>query len=62
MFALGHTPMFSAQHKELLKNFLHRSDLIKFAKITPTEAEIMVSVESCRDFIQATGENQGGAS
>ncbi len=62
LIALGHTPMFSTQHKELLKNFLHRSDLIKFAKITPSQAEIMDSVQSCQNFIQATGEKQGGTS
>lgn len=59
--ALGNTPMFSNEHKELLKNFLHHSDLIKFAQMTPTEVEIMGSVESCRNFVQATGEKPGGA-
>lgn len=62
VITLGHTPMFSPEHKELLKNFLNHADLIKFAKITPTEAETMDSVQSCRNFVQVTAEKQEGAS
>ncbi|MCB2180436.1 MAG: hypothetical protein KQH63_00235 [Desulfobulbaceae bacterium] len=54
--ALGSASMFSDQQKNLLKHFLLHSDLIKFAQMTPTDSEIMESVELCRNFISATGD------
>lgn len=54
--SLGSSSLFSVKEKDLLKNFLHRSDMIKFARMIPAESEVSQSVEVCRAFITATGE------
>jgi hypothetical protein len=42
--------------KQVLKEFLIHSDLVKFALLKPEEKDIERSVESCRNFIKVTGE------
>ena len=39
-----------------LKDFLIHSDLVKFARHKPAEAELTGSIESCKNFIRVTGE------
>lgn len=43
------------EFKQVLKNFLIHSDLVKFALLKPGEEELTDSVESCRNFIKVTG-------
>ncbi|MBU4263325.1 MAG: BatD family protein [Proteobacteria bacterium] len=54
--SLRHSPVFSKEQKELLRDFLGRCDLIKFARIIPDRQEVDASIELCRDFIRASGE------
>jgi hypothetical protein len=54
--SLRHYPVFSEKQKELLRDFLGRCDLIKFARIIPARQEVDAGIELCRDFIRASGE------
>lgn len=44
------------EFKQVLKEFLIHSDLVKFARHKPESDEISDSVESCKNFIKVTGE------
>ncbi|MDA3938166.1 MAG: hypothetical protein PF693_02510 [Spirochaetia bacterium] len=46
----------SDEFKQVLKDFLIHSDLVKFALLKPGEEELTGSVESCKNFIKVTGE------
>lgn len=43
-----------AEHKILLKDFLHCCDMVKFAKYGPTEKEVQDSIFSAKKFIEET--------
>ena len=43
-----------ADHKVLLKDFLHCCDMVKFAKYGPTEKEIESSIDAAKKFIEET--------
>ncbi len=55
--SLRQSPAFSEEQKALLRNFLGRCDLIKFARIIPDPQEVDAAIGLCRDFIRASGEN-----
>ena len=40
--------------KDILKEFLHHCDLVKFAKHTPTTGEIQKTFDTCKVFISTT--------
>ncbi len=46
----------SDDFKQVLKEFLIHSDLVKFARHKPEEGELADSVEACKNFIKVTGE------
>jgi hypothetical protein len=53
--SLRNSPLFTGEQKELLRSFLGRCDLIKFARIIPARQEVDAGIELCRDFIRASG-------
>ena len=44
------------EHKTLLTQFLQHCDLVKFAKLTPSEEQIQHTFDACRDVIEQTKE------
>ena len=50
------------EHQRLLRDFLQRADLVKFAKYTPGREEIEESFESAKRFIEATLHHGAAAS
>ena len=44
-------------HKGLLNEFLNHADLVKFAGVTPTEADIRGMIEKATRFLEETREN-----
>jgi hypothetical protein len=38
----------------LLREFLNRADLVKFAHVVPDPADVELSLESARSFLEAT--------
>lgn len=54
--ALRRTTLFNKEQKDLLEHFLSHCDLIKFARITPSQQEIDTSIQQCRDFIKMSRE------
>ncbi|MEO5360312.1 MAG: hypothetical protein H7843_07660 [Nitrospirota bacterium] len=56
LFMVRGSEELSGAHKELLKDFLNRSDMVKFAKYGPSFDEIQGSFISARKFIDETRE------
>ncbi len=54
LFSLYRSSLFTQEQKEMLENFLTRSDLIKFAMANSGTVEAKQSVELCRTFIHST--------
>ncbi|MBU0908410.1 MAG: DUF4381 family protein [Proteobacteria bacterium] len=54
--SLRQAPVFSQEQKQLLRDFLGRCDLIKFARIIPDRQEVESGIELCREFIRTSGE------
>jgi hypothetical protein len=46
----------SAEHKTLLSKFLQHCDLVKFAKLEPSEEEIQQTFDACKNVIEQTKE------
>lgn len=46
----------SPEHKAVLGQFLQHCDLVKFAKLAPTEAEIQHTFDACKNVIEQTKE------
>ncbi|MEW6291527.1 MAG: DUF4381 family protein [Thermodesulfobacteriota bacterium] len=57
--SLRHSPLFTGEQQELLRDFLGRCDLIKFARLIPARQEVVAAIELCRDFIRTSGEKMG---
>ena len=52
---LRHSPdVFSKSHTELLNNFLNHTDLVKYARVTPSQADINQIIDDTRAFIRDT--------
>lgn len=54
LVAMSQSPDLTAEHQPLLKDFLHRADLVKFANFIPTESDIATSIEAARRFLEET--------
>jgi len=51
---LGSSSVLQPTHKELLKAFLTHCDLVKFAKLHPSDEEVQRTLDTCRDLIDTT--------
>jgi len=51
---LAHSPDLVRSHQRLLREFLNRADLVKFAHVFPDPADVELSLESARSFLEAT--------
>lgn len=56
LFMVRNSMELSGTHKELLKDFLNRSDMVKFAKYGPSVDEIRGSFISAQKFVDETRE------
>ena len=52
----SHEGALERRHQILLAEFLRHCDLVKFAELQPSEADIQKTFDSCRDFILETRE------
>ncbi len=53
--------VLDAPQQTLLKEFLERADLVKFARLQPAEAEIEATYAAARRFVEETKENPAAA-
>jgi hypothetical protein len=51
---LANSPDLVRLHQRLLREFLNRADLVKFAHLVPNPADVELSLESARSFLEAT--------
>ncbi len=51
---LANSPDLVRSHQKLLREFLSRADLVKFAHLVPDPADVERSLESARSFLEAT--------
>ena len=49
--------VLSADHQQLLREFLRQSDLVKFAGFVPTSNDVESSIHAARRFLEETREN-----
>ncbi len=54
MASMSRSPDLTRDHQSLLRDFLRRADLVKFAHFTPSEADIDDSVGSAKRFLDET--------
>ena len=52
--AMSHGPQIRRDHQSLLREFLQRADMVKFAKFVPAADETGGAVEAARQFIEQT--------
>ncbi len=52
--------VLSSEERLLLEDFLHQSDMVKFARYIPEEKEIVKSMQLARKFIEKTREREDG--
>jgi len=51
---LANSPDLVRSHQRLLRDFLSRADLVKFAHVVPDPADVELSLDSARSFLEAT--------
>jgi hypothetical protein len=51
------SPELTREHQQLLRDFLGRADLVKFAGFVPGAEDVEQSIESARTFLEETREN-----
>jgi hypothetical protein len=51
---LADSPDLVRSHQRLLREFLSRADLVKFAHVVPDAADVELSLESAQSFLEAT--------
>ncbi len=56
------SPDLSRGHQDLLRGFLSRADLVKFAQYVPTEEDVEQSIAAARKFLEETHEVVGSGS
>ncbi len=56
---LANSPDLVRSHQTLLREFLNRADLVKFAHLVPDPADVELSLESARSFLEATRDDGG---
>ena len=54
---MSHSPEMSSEHQTLLRDFLRRADLVKFAKFLPSDQDIDDSIAAARRFLAETRQN-----
>ena len=52
--AMSQSPDLSGEHQALLRGFLRRADLVKFARFVPSESDVEQSVAAARRFLDET--------
>jgi hypothetical protein len=55
---LAKSPDLVRSHQQLLREFLNRADLVKFAHLVPDPADVESSLESARSFLEATRDDR----
>ncbi len=55
--SIGNSPDFSPDHQGLLREFLRRADLVKFARVEPSSGETDNAIASVTRFLEETREN-----
>lgn len=55
------SPLLEPGWKDILKRFLAHCDLVKFAEHQPSSTEVLSTLDTCKDFIEATRERSEGA-
>ena len=55
--AVAKSPDLAAEHRPLLRDFLRRADLVKFAHYEPDEAQVRESIALAERFLEETREN-----
>ncbi|MGB2650650.1 MAG: hypothetical protein WBD00_00390 [Candidatus Omnitrophota bacterium] len=58
MGELKKSPLMMEEHKSLLKDFLSRCDMVKFAKYGPTPLEMIDSFKSAEQMVEQTHEEE----
>ena len=58
LIAMSRSPDLDSEHQPLLRDFLRRADLVKFANFVPNSTDIDDSVSSARRFLDDTRESQ----
>jgi hypothetical protein len=51
---LAKSPDLVRSHQRLLREFLNRADLVKFAHLLPDPGDVEVSLDSARRFLEST--------
>ena len=52
--AMADAPVIRKAHQTLLRDFLYQADMVKFARLLPTETEAGAAVDAARQFIGQT--------
>ncbi len=55
--SVGESPDLSRDHQALLQEFLRQADLVKFAGVQPSDADVERSIEVAASFLEETREN-----
>ena len=56
--ANGRSPLLDQRIKDLLKDFLEKSDMVKFAKYGPTADEILGAFAAAKKLVDDTKETE----
>jgi hypothetical protein len=59
---LAASPDLLRTHQQLLRDFLKRADLVKFAHLVPTPGDVEESLDAARRFLETTSDEVGPAS
>jgi hypothetical protein len=57
--SMSRSPDLSGEHQAMLREFLHRADLVKFANFVPSEQDTDESVAAARRFLDETRQQEG---
>jgi hypothetical protein len=57
LVVMSDSPDLSRDHQQLLRSFLRRADLVKFARLVPDAADVEDSVQAAQRFLEETREN-----
>jgi hypothetical protein len=55
--AVQQSPELVRSHQTMLREFLRQADLVKFARVQPSDQDIQGSIDSARSFLDETQEN-----
>ena len=58
---LAVSPDLLRSHQEVLRDFLRRADLVKFAHYLPTSSDVEDSLDTARRFLEATRSAESGS-